>query len=456
MDRAPLGIGEVMAPVSGLVMAHGCFDLLHLGHIRHLQEAAALGAELVVSITSDRFASKAPGRPIFTAQQRAETLSALGYVSRVVINDAPTAEPMIRALRPSVYVKGPDYADKPDAALQSEREVIESYGGRVHFTSGETFSSSSLINRHSTDEKLRNYLASARAKSFHIKLPALVESISSLSVLFIGETIVDEYVYVSALGKPPKEFVVACKQESRETFSGGVVAAANHARSFVANVDVISGRAVTKRRYVDHSNTRKLFEVFAGDDKPLDHDAESQLVAAISERARDYDVVVVTDFGHGMMTPKVRAAIEKSSVFLAVNTQSNSANHGFNLVSKYHFAHYVCLDLPEARLAECDQWGNAEELSRVALPWGIITDGSRGSVTCFGARVPAFETRTIDTMGAGDAFLAITAPLASVADDLEMVAFIGNLAGAMKVQEVGHRNPVSKDKLLRYCATLLK
>jgi rfaE bifunctional protein nucleotidyltransferase chain/domain len=105
MDRTPMA-----NYTKGLVLAHGCFDLLHLGHVRYLEEARNLGDRLVVSVTSDRYASKAPGRPAFTAAQRAEMLGALKCVDEVIINDYPTAVPVIERLRPEFYVKGPDYA----------------------------------------------------------------------------------------------------------------------------------------------------------------------------------------------------------------------------------------------------------------------------------------------------------------------------------------------------------
>src|SRR5712672_732372 len=89
-----------------VVQAHGTFDLLHLGHVRHLEAARALGNVLVVTITADRFVNKGPGRPVFGEALRAEMLANLQYVDWVAINPEPDAVNAIMAIRPNIYAKG--------------------------------------------------------------------------------------------------------------------------------------------------------------------------------------------------------------------------------------------------------------------------------------------------------------------------------------------------------------
>src|ERR1700704_3822900 len=86
-----------------VVQAHGTFDLLHLGHVRHLEAARALGDVLVVTITADRYVNKGPGRPVFTEALRAEMLAALHFVTYVAIAEAPDAIEAIESIRPDVY-----------------------------------------------------------------------------------------------------------------------------------------------------------------------------------------------------------------------------------------------------------------------------------------------------------------------------------------------------------------
>src|SRR6516162_9048132 len=120
-----------------VVQAHGTFDLLHLGHVRHLEAARRLGDVLVVTVTADRFVNKGPGRPVFGEVQRAEMLATLEYVDWVAVNEAPDAVSAIEAIQPRVYIKGQDYQNPQGdvtGKISKEREAVEACGGRIQFT----------------------------------------------------------------------------------------------------------------------------------------------------------------------------------------------------------------------------------------------------------------------------------------------------------------------------------
>lgn len=112
-----------------IVFANGCFDLLHVGHIRYLEAARELGDVLVVGVNGDASARelKGEGRPLLTAEARSEMLAALVSVSYVVIFDELTAEPVLRDLQPDIQCKGTDYTEE----TVPEREAVTSWGGRV-------------------------------------------------------------------------------------------------------------------------------------------------------------------------------------------------------------------------------------------------------------------------------------------------------------------------------------
>jgi rfaE bifunctional protein nucleotidyltransferase chain/domain len=483
-----------------LVLAHGTFDLLHMGHVRHLEQARREGDMLIVTITGDAFVNKGPGRPVFTALLRAEMLAALACVDGVAVNEAPTAESVIAALKPDIYVKGSDYAEAESDAtgkIIDERAAVEAHGGRVFFTDEITFSSSSLLNRFFDihDPKLRAYLDEQRERKIGDTLLAMIEGIRDYRVLLVGDVIIDEYHYVSPLGKSPKENLIATLYRDRELFAGGVVAAANHVAAFCREVEVLTclgeddsyedlimasakpnvklnvlhrpGVPTTRKsRFVDADYLRKLFEVYYMDDSFLSGHLEQKFAQAIRERAGDYDLVIVTDFGHGLITKAGIDALTETAKFLAVNAQSNSANQGYNLVTKYPWADYICIDAPEAKLAVADKFGDLDLIASELLPARIacdrmaLTHGRYGCVTYDKQsgthHIPAFTGQALDTLGAGDAFLAVTSPLVASGADMELVGFIGNAAGAMKVGIVGHRQSVEKVPLIRYLQTLLK
>lgn len=176
--------------------------------------------------------------------------------------------------------------------------------------------------------------------------------------------------------------------------------------------------------------------------------------------------MIVTDFGHGMIASSTIDTLIRNSRFLAVNAQSNSGNHGYNLITKYPRADYICIDAPEARLAATDKFSDIASVIQDGLHRKIDCDNmiiTHGSFGCYPfssktgvARVPAFTKTVVDTVGAGDAFLTITAPLVAAGGNIEDVAFIGNAAGAIKVGIVGHRNSVEKAPLVKFVTALLK
>lgn len=450
-----------------VVLAHGCFDLLHLGHIRHLREAREQGERLVVSVTDDRFVRKGPGRPHFTTEQRVEALQALDCVDEVVVSESPDAVDVINRIRPAVYVKGIDYGGKEDAALDRELEAVKAWGGRFHVTSAEKWSSSRLLNGERFSDGVMEYLASARIRGFWDRIEGAFARADQLRIAFVGETIVDEYRYVASLGKPSKEFVLATVETGCERFDGGVKAAAKHAEWAHARV-VTPARSVTKTRFVDADFTRKLFEVYSGRSIDLTGSDRAGFQRDLIEAARDCDAVVLFDFGHGLMEAPERHFAE-SARFFAVNAQTNAGNYGFNPVTKYQHADLVCVDDPEARLATGMRTEPIDAVIQSGLAARInsrrfaVTNGRHGSVAFDRAgvgermaKIPALATHGHDTMGAGDAFLAVAGPLVAAGLDVEAAAFAGNVAGAIKVSIVGHRRHVGRQELLHTIEALLK
>ena len=122
-------VAEARSSGAQIVLANGCFDVLHVGHVRYLEGARELGDVLVVGINSDEQVArlKGPGRPILPAIERAEIVASLEPVTYVTIFDEPTVEQLLLALKPDVHAKGTDYTEE----TVPERAVVRSYGGRV-------------------------------------------------------------------------------------------------------------------------------------------------------------------------------------------------------------------------------------------------------------------------------------------------------------------------------------
>jgi rfaE bifunctional protein nucleotidyltransferase chain/domain len=129
---------------------HGCFDLVHPGHIKHLQAARRLADALVVTVSPDRFVDKGPGRPVFPEQLRAESVAALECVDYAAVNQWPTAEETIRLLRPDYYVKGQEFEEPGQRTQKLRREVeaVREAGGEMRFTHEFVSSSTALLRQH--------------------------------------------------------------------------------------------------------------------------------------------------------------------------------------------------------------------------------------------------------------------------------------------------------------------
>lgn len=280
--------------------------------------------------------------------------------------------------------------------------------------------------------------SSHEGESTH-RLRSYLEAISKLRVLVIGDGIVDEYCYVRPLGKSPKENIITTRLLSKETFAGGVWAAAKHVEGFCKSVTVATANGFTvKRRFVERERITKLFEVHEGSlfGEPLE----------VPDFGA-FDVVIATDFGHGCITPEIIEKMTSKAKFLAVNAQTNSANHGFNLITKYPRADYVVLDELEARLAAHDRESPIEAVIR-QLGFGriAVTLGPHGSIGYDGEfhRAAQKAVQVVDTMGAGDAFFCVSALFAAVGAPMPVLLEVGNAAGAMKCRQVGHRLPVTR------------
>ena len=143
-------LSELKSHGKKIVLCHGCFDLMHPGHIKYFQASKEMGDVLVVTVTPDQFVDKGPGRPVFGQNLRAESIAALECVDYVAVNRWPTAEETLRLLLPNYYVKGQEFEKLQDKTgkIQKEVEVVKEIKAEMRFTHEIVFSSSKLIKEH--------------------------------------------------------------------------------------------------------------------------------------------------------------------------------------------------------------------------------------------------------------------------------------------------------------------
>lgn len=306
-----------------------------------------------------------------------------------------------------------------------------------------------------------------------------------VSALVIGDIIIDEYTFCTPLGMSEKSGVIVAREHETVAHAGGVLAVANHLAGLCRRVTVVGSigqepswrsfvdrelrpnvvrrllqrdgyTTTTKRRYIQETNARKMFEIAQLDDGPMSAAEVNSLNAIIEAEASQHDIIVITDFGHGLIDGSTIDLVCALEAFLAVNVQANSANLGFNVATKYPRANYVSLDEREARLALHDRYGSLgqvmDELAgRLDLDLLSVTLGFRGcAVKATGARTvyaPVMSPKVVDTIGAGDAFLSISSLAAMSGLPAEVVAFFGTLGGAHAVTYLGNAEFLSSEAL---------
>lgn len=343
-------------------------------------------------------------------------------------------------------------------------------------------------------EELSKFLREFRTRHSAESVIARIQELKKLKVLVLGDTIIDEYHFVRPYGMPLKAPVIAAQFQRGESYAGGVLAVANHVAGFCDEVHLVTGLGATdtkrdfidaslrsnvsrhfvvqpdapttvKRRYLRTFLLQKLFEVSFFDDRPLDPDVDAAACAYLAEEVPKYDLVLVADFGHGFVTRAMIDVLCAKAKFLAVNTQLNSVNYGYHVVTRYPRADYVCIDEEESRIACRDRRAPVDEITAaLATQLGCrvmtVTLGHVGSLTRMDGHapvtVPVLSRQVVDTVGAGDAYLSLSAPCACAGFPPELIGFVGNAVGALAVRIVGNAQPVEPDALYAFITRILE
>ena len=281
-----------------VIMAHGCFDIIHPGHVRHLAYAKSKADILVASLTADRHITKGIYRPHVPEQIRAESLAALEMVDYVIIDDNATPYANIETIKPDYFAKGFEYADNHHPLTKEDISSVESYGGQMIFTPGDVvYSSTKLLDTHLPNlgvEKLFSLM-----KRFDITFGGLKDAIQKFKnykVHVVGDTIVDTYTRTALIGSNAKTPTFSVLYQGHEDYIGGAGIVAEHLRAAGATVQFDTGRT-TKKNHIVCGDTR-LLKIDTVDNTPMSPRDVDSLAKAIKNA--DADCVIFSDFRHGI------------------------------------------------------------------------------------------------------------------------------------------------------------
>jgi len=475
-----------------IVLCHGVFDLIHLGHIKYFNAAKKHGDILVASITVDKFVNKGIGRPFFNHNNRAEVLAALDAIDYVTFSEKASSLDIIKEIKPNFYAKGIEYKDiKNDSTKKiiSEVKEIKKNKGKIIYIDEKVFSSSNIINKSSQifNEDQKKFLQRISKKYSFNEIQNYLHKLKKLKTLVIGETIIDEYVYCDPLGKSGKEPYLAFKELYDEKYLGGAAAISRQIKEFVTKIDMISmigqnneylpfikkslskdissvfikkknSPTILKRRYVDQISGHKIFGTYLINDIDLEKKEDDKLLRMVKSKARKNDLILISDYGHGFISKNVANKICQLNSFISLNAQINAANVPHHTLQKYQKVDAMIINEQELIHEMRDKNTSTIKLAKIFIKKMkiknlVITMGSVGAilVTEKGKHIycPAFAKNVVDKVGAGDAMLSLLSLCLKNNVPKDLSLFLGSIVGGLSVQIIGNKSSVNFKELIR-------
>jgi rfaE bifunctional protein kinase chain/domain/rfaE bifunctional protein nucleotidyltransferase chain/domain len=487
---------QARADARTVVQCHGCFDIVHPGHIQYLQFAKAQGDLLIVSVSADPQVNKGADRPLIPDDLRATSLAALECVDYVYVNPHPTAVELLNQLQPDVYVKGREYQNNNDPRFLAERDAVTAHGGRVVFSSGDViYSSSALIGGMNlvafNDEKLRRYLI-----EYDLNGPDLLHTINQFRnqrIVVVGDYILDRYHFCEPASVAAESPMMSLRQIKSEDYDGGAGVVALHLAAQGASPTLVSAFAdddasqiaqsrlqrrgiqlagihprkelPVKSRYL--ADTTKILKIDHGGSSPLDSKSEQALADRILRAADDASAVLFTDFGYGLITPglleRIMPVLRKRVRILTADVSGLRSN-----LLCFKNVDLLCPTEREVRETLHDFSTGINNivyslLAQTGAKQALITLGKQGLLVFDQYRLrkadeswerklrseylPALAGYAIDPLGCGDALLATATLTLAAGASVHAAAYLGSLAAAFEAQKIGNQ-PITAEELL--------
>jgi rfaE bifunctional protein nucleotidyltransferase chain/domain len=468
-----------------VVQCHGCFDVVHPGHIRYLRFARTLGDVLIVSVSADDGVGKGFDRPYIPEELRLENLASLEFVDYVCLADATWGGPALGALRPDVYVKGREYETNEDPRFAEERNIVHDYGGEIVFGSGDlVFSSTEIIENRPEAFGLRDERVEAYCRRHGIqraRVDELLSALAGLRILVIGDPILDHYVFCEGTSVAPESPILSVSPVDEEFYVGGGALIASQLaalgaqatlltsagqgpmferferaleRAGVELVSVPSGARplFVKRRYV--AGQQKLLKVNEGFHTPLTDVAVDGLIRYLETLPGDFNAVVATDFGYGFFGDRLCRALSPSSGGTTRSLFADVSTSGQANLLKFGGPKLATPTERELRFALGDMESGLSTVAHSYLRRSgagsvIVTLAQRGCVSFSpfdeearrlrASYLPALVDIAVDSVGAGDLFLSGVVLADQAGAPPPVSAYIGACIASVGVSRMGNR-----------------
>jgi rfaE bifunctional protein nucleotidyltransferase chain/domain len=491
IDMSTLMLHRAAAKQGGktVVQCHGCFDIVHPGHIRYLQFAKQQGDILIVSLTGDPHIGKGEGRPYVPQELRAENLAALEFVDWVYINPTPTAVDLLGTVKPDIYIKGREYEHNHHPGFLKERAAVENYGGRVIFSSGEViYSSSHIIENYAQRLDLEQEKLSLFCKRYDIQHDAILELMDAVvdrPYLIIGDMVLDRYQYCDASDLSADGPMMSLVPLEQRDFLGGAAMVARHLAGLGAEPTLIASfgrddasdtaidtleslgvhvlpvrnrkKIATKTRFV--VDTQKLFQLDEAAATPMDSANEKWLTDEVRRLATADGTVMLYDAGLGVLGDSVCTEVVNTSKTMYGKFVGGTAGSRGRL-SRLAQADLLVSTERGVRVATRDHEQGITSLayrllSSTSAKSLLVPLGKRG-LLCFDhfLNAPAdagWEGKlrseylaspvngAVDKLGCLEALLAVSGALIGAGANVHQAAYVGLAASILEGRQMGHQ-----------------
>ncbi len=467
-----------------LVQCHGCFDVVHPGHIRYLRFARSLGDVLLVSVSADEVVDKGYDRPRIPERLRMENLAALEFVDLVSLSEESWGGPMLEAVRPDVYVKGREYETLDDPRFAREKALVESWGGQVVYGSGDVvFSSTDLIEARGDALGFRQEQIEAYCRRHDVTLEGLerqLDGMGALRVVVVGDPILDRYVFCESATVAEESPILSVSPLQAEDYAGGAAAIASQMAALGAQVTLVTtgsddplfgryralleergvalravetdGRPLYRKiRYV--VGEQKVLKVNEGPPMPISAQAVERMVRVLEEELGRHDALVASDFGYGLFGDRLTGAIARASSAAGRPYFADVSSTGQANLLKFSRPRLATPTESELRFALADRESGLvvvanRYLDRSGAGEVVVTLGRRGCITFAptdppssrlrAAYLPALGQVTVDAVGAGDLFLAGVVLSALAGATTPRGAYLGSALATLGVTRMGN------------------
>ena len=466
------------------VFVNGDFNILHPGHLRLLKFAKESGDYLVVGVNSDK---KANNKNLLDEQTRLESIKATSYVDEAFLIDISVSE-YIKQFKPDIVVKGKEHENSENLEL----EVLNTYGGKLIFTSGEIgFSSLDLLKKDLLQtsgkvEQNQSYIKRHNLKFENLK--TVVDKFENLNILVVGDTIIDEYITCEAIGMSQEDPTIVVSPLIQDKFIGGAAIVASHAKTLGAKVSFVSvlgddenfdfvkngltNLGIDVQLHKDSTRPTTLKQRFRASGKTLlrvnhlkqhsiSKDIEESIMKDINQKLDIYDLIIFSDFSYGVLSHNLINNLivlgSNKKIMMSADSQSSSQ---IGDISKFKNMTLITPTEREIRLSlgdfESGLVVTSQKLTTKSNAKYIFTTlGAEGMMIYNSSpnelltdNINALGNMVKDVSGAGDSLLTCSSMALCVGATVWESAYLGSIAAAIQVSRIGNV-PIKKEEILK-------